>query len=626
MEQLALPGLDEIKSKSGATLKTWLVIVLAAVALLTYSNTLWNGYALDDFSVISKNSIVVNGASAIPEIFRTPYRRGFVVTANDFYRPMSLAMFAMEYQISDGKPWIGHLMNILFFAGCVLLLFLFLDTLFNGQRTWAVFLAAVLFAVHPIHTEVVANIKSRDELLCFFFSMAATNLFLVYSKTGAIKNLVAGAFLYFLALLSKETALTYLALFPLVFFIYKRDNTIRSSVLTIVPVITALVFLGIRASVLSTYHTTGTFSYVFSENMLAGAATAATRYATAVLILGKYLQLLCFPYPLVCDHSYSSVSFVQFGNIGVLITLLIYIVAFAYGIYRAIRHRKDPYVFGILYFLITISIFTNIPFLIGAAMAERFVFFASAGFCLLAGLLAARAIPMAPMPEVFRRPRNLLLPGLILLTFTGMTLARNADWHDGDRLFRTDLKKAPDNFRLNYYLGEELLLASEQEGDTKRKVQLVDEGVSYLKRSIAIYGGYSVPLSEVGNSYLIKTQYDSAELYFRRALAIAPGDLITTNKLAGIYFKAGKYRQSLELCQVAVGLDPRYARGYRNMGSCYLHLGKYDSAVIALKTAIPLEPEIISTYEYLATAYDLAGRADSAAKYRELVTQLKTRY
>src|SRR6185437_14769362 len=143
----------------GWSLNFKLALLLGVFSILVYANTIRNGYVLDDSSVITENTIVVKGISAIPELLTTPYRRGFFVTSNDLYRPLSLVMLAVEYEFFGMNPAPNHFINTLFFAGCVILLFFFLDKLFERKRTAVAFIAALLFAAHPIHTEVVANIK-----------------------------------------------------------------------------------------------------------------------------------------------------------------------------------------------------------------------------------------------------------------------------------------------------------------------------------------------------------------------------------------------------------------------------------------------------------------------------------
>ena len=166
------PVIEKPEAENGKyPLRLKLVILLGIISCLVYANTLKNGFVLDDGAIITGNSLVKKGIPAIPEILSTPYHHGqFSKTSNDLYRPLSLVMFATEYQLFKEHPLPFHLINILLFTCCVILLFFFLDALFERKKTAAAFIASLLFALHPIHTEVVANIKSRDELLCFFFA------------------------------------------------------------------------------------------------------------------------------------------------------------------------------------------------------------------------------------------------------------------------------------------------------------------------------------------------------------------------------------------------------------------------------------------------------------------------
>ena len=195
VQKVAVPGRLGVQTKVAAetptadsahhSLTLKLCLLLGILSLVVYANTLKNGFVLDDDSAITENSIVMKGVSAIPEILATPYRRGYFITTNDLYRPLSLAMFAAEYSAFEKNSMPYHLVTILIFAGCVIFLFLFLDKLFYEKRTGVAFMASLLFALHPIHTEVVANIKSCDELLCFFFVFLALNIFVKYVQTAA---------------------------------------------------------------------------------------------------------------------------------------------------------------------------------------------------------------------------------------------------------------------------------------------------------------------------------------------------------------------------------------------------------------------------------------------------------
>jgi hypothetical protein len=598
-----------------------LVIILAVVSLLVYANTLKNGYVLDDIVVIKNNSIVTKGASAIPELLTTPYHRGNFISNNDLYRPLSLIMFAIEYQAFDGSPTGSHFINILLFAGCVIILFLFFDSLFERKRTTVAFIAAMLFALHPIHTEVVANIKSRDELLCFFLSFLSLNIFMKYVRTGKMGQLLAGAACFFLSLLSKETAITFLAVIPLIFFFYANEDKKRSLYITAGVFAAAIIFLSIRFSVLSAYHANNISDIAFLDNPLVKATSFASKFATTILVLGNYIKLLILPYPLICDYSYNSIPLVGFGNMWVLLSMVVYIALAFISIYLLWKDRKDPFAFGILFFLFTISLFSNIPFLIGAMMAERFVFFASAGFCLLVALLIEKWTrnSLSTGTAIFKDKKAAGIVIAISVVYAFATIDRNSDWHSNTTLYSTDVKKAPNNARLFYYLGTDLIISSSDETNPGTKKQLIDEGIINLKNALTIYPGMPLAASEIGHEYFVTAQYDSAELYNKKAIVADPTDTNARNTLAAIYFYAKKYPESIEVSRNAVTLFPNYVRGYINIGSGYQHLNNYDSAVFYFKKAISVDPLYGSSYSHLVTIYSQMGNIDSVRKYQAMM-------
>ena len=610
--------------KKGFTITWKLAVLLGLLSFAVYANTLKNGYALDDFNTIKENTIVTQGISAIPQILATPYRKGWFVTTNDMYRPLSLTMFAAEYQLFDRSPVAGHFFNILFFAGCVMLLFFFLNSLFEEKKPAVAFIASLLFALHPIHTEVVANIKSRDEIMCFFFGFLSLNIFLKYIRSGQLKQLILGCLCFFLALISKETVITLLAIIPLIFYFYRNDNKKYSLNITIGAVAMAVLFLAIRYSVLSAYNANSTSDVSFIDNMLSNPPSAAAGFATKVLILGHYLKLLLVPYPLICDYCYNSIPFVTFSNIGALLSLAVYGFLAWLGISRLLKNKKDPFAFAIIFYLATISLFSNIPFIIGAPMAERFMFFTSVGFCLAVALAIEKLVlhsDSAELPSL----KNPIVMGILVpvcLIYAVITFNRNMDWFDNYTLFKADAPKAPNDCRLSYYLGTELAttIAGEEKDPVKQK-KIVKDGIALLYKSLAVYPDYNSAHASIGNAYFHIQQNDSAEVHEKRALELNPKDAITINNLAGVYFTSNKYPLAIKLCRDALELNPGYVNAYANIGLCYLHMGKLDSSLISLYKAVSVDPTFPTSYENLALTYKALGNADSVKKYEAKAKQ-----
>lgn len=600
------------------------ILVLIAVCFIVYGNTLNNGFVLDDSAVIQQNAFVVKGISAIPTLLVTPYHQGFMrannldtAGVNDLYRPLSMVAFAVEQQFFDSSPAPWHFVNILFFAACVVLLFLFLDRLFGRKHMAASFVAALLFAVHPMHTEVVANIKSLDELLCFFFAFWGLLLFHNYAESGRNKLLIAGAVCYFLSLLSKETSASFLVVIPLIFFFYKNENRKRSAYITASSVAATVIYLAIRFFVLKAYHADSTSNIVFIDNEFSGAPSFGARIATIILVLGRYAKLLFIPFPLSSDYAFSTIPFVTFASPLVWATILFYLGIKLSAIFRFIKFRKDPYAFGVLFFLITIAMFANVFFLIGATMADRFLFFPSVGFCIavsfaLFGRISKMSDPIAPslLPK-----RIWLFVAPVVIIFGLLSVYRNAEWKDNETLFTTDLSRFPQNARLWHSVGSELLasVSGEQTDSIKRKgAQL--EAVHYFKNSISIYPGDFKIHNDLGNLYVKLKYFDTAETEMKQAIKLAPSNPVPVSDLGAIYFQEQKYPLAIRLSEQSLAMTPQNTGVMDNLIVCYLTTKQYDSAIIMANNTLKVDADNQLAKQVIAQQDQLKARMDTLKK------------
>ncbi len=598
------------------------ILLLGFISFVAYANTVKNGFVFDDNDAIKENKVVAKGIRAIPELLATPYRYGSLKNSNDYYRPLSLVTFAAEYEFSELNPVSYHFINVLLFAGCVILLFLFLDELFERQRTNVAFIASLLFALHPIHTEVVANIKSRDELLCFFFAFISLNVFIKYVQTGKFVQLVVAFICFFLSLLSKETVVTFLAVIPLIFFFYRNENRKRSVHIMASVLLAVIVFLTIRYSVLSHYNVGKIGSASFIENPLVKADLSfESRIATAVLVSGYYIKFLFFPYPLISDYSYNSIPFAHFSDPLVLVSLPVYLFLIFAGIRCLFKNQKDPYAFAILFYLITISLFTNILFLL--AIGERFTFFGSVGFCLALALILEKYAGKASSGNlsILKQPKILGVIIPIALIYLFITVDRNGEWRDNYTLFTTDIPKSPNNCRLRYFVGYELeKTVAVNESDPLSQKQTREEAIGYFRQAINIYPEFADAYANAGYLFFNISMYDSAEAYDKQALKINPGFHDVRTNLAKVYFVTRKYRQSIALCKTQLDLDPNDAEAYANLSACYGSIGKYDSAIHYASMGLAVNPEFNTLYQNIALCYKLMGNVDSASKY-ELIAR-----
>lgn len=602
-----------------------LCIILAIISAVVYVNTMQGGFVLDDVMVIKENTYVREGFSGIGELLKTPHLKGHMDLKTDTYRPLSLVTYAMEFGLFGENTTVGHFMNIVTFIGCVLLLFLFLYNLFDKKRVAVAFMTALLFAVHPIHVEVVANIKSRDELLCFFFAFLSLNLWLKYMREGKALWLGLGAFSLFLSFLSKETVITFIGVVPLVFLFYRNDNKMRAISIAASALVVAGIFLGMRQMVLNAYDANHPYVVKFLDNFLAGAPSGASRIATAIMLLGYYLQLMFVPQPLLCDYSYHTFPFVSFGNKWVLLSLVVYAGGIVVAIMRLMKDRKDPWAFGILFYLMTISLFSNIPFLVGAAVADRFAFFASAGTCMLIALAIEKWLvgnEQADM-KALTASKGIYVVGALALIYAGITISRNGDWHDNYTLYKTDVAKKPENTRLNYYMGAQLQKMYDETNDPARQKEIIDEALKYLCQSLNVYPDNVDSHAEIGATYFRAHQYDSAVKHLERALQMNPRQVNACTNLGTVYLTQSRFTEALPYYRKTVSINPQHVLGWFNLGVCYAQTMKYDSSVFAFKKTIELNPDYLNhkATEYTAMIYKMMGKMDSASKWEGIARQ-----
>ncbi len=606
-------------------------IALGLISIVIYFNTIWNGFVMDDVMVLKENRYVLQGFGGVSELLKTPHMRGYLIIPNDLYRPLSLVMFAIEYQLFGLSPAWFHFFNIVTFAGCTIMFFLFLHKFFNEQRLALAVLAALVFAVHPIHTEVVANIKSRDELMCFFFGFLSLSLFMDYMKSGKMPQLLLGTFMFYLSIISKETVIAFVGIVPIIFFIYKNDDKKRATFITGGVILATIIFWSVRTSVLNAYDANQPAGSVeFIDNALSGAPdfplTAVQVFTTKVVVLGMYLKLMFLPYPLLSTYSYNSIPFADFASIRFWLSLIAYGALLYFMVTRFLKDRKDPWAFGIMFYLATIFLFSNLPFLMGAELAERFAFFASAGTCLLIALAIEHWVLKAKAIDILQLKTSKVLTVLVplCLLYGGWTFARNAEWKDNLTLYKADIKRSPDDVRLYHNvasaLAEELY---EEEKDSLKKLEIDNEALVYLRKGTVIYPGYSDLYVEMARIYDRKKIYDSAIKYNTLALKLTPNNFTANNNLGSVLLTAGRYREAIPYFYIAVQNNPNFKYAYLNAARCYQQLKQFDSAIYNFRKVLEFEPQNYDLYTEIGTSHFMLAKYDSAEYYFKLVLQQK---
>ena len=203
----------------------WTIMIIVVTCFLLYGQSLSNGYNIDDDYVCENHQLVQQGIKGIPEIFASRYNNSGGVMFG--YRPVTIAVYAIEYQIFGESPAIGHFFNIIYYIIVCIILFFFLRNLLKTKFASTIpvlpIIATVIFMTHAIHTEVVLSLKNREEILCLIFCLSSAMLALRYYDKRRIIDIVFAIVLLGIGFLTKESAIVFLAITPLSIIFFRTD-------------------------------------------------------------------------------------------------------------------------------------------------------------------------------------------------------------------------------------------------------------------------------------------------------------------------------------------------------------------------------------------------------------------
>lgn len=493
------------------------LLILLFIAVGLNINTLFNEYVLDDRIVMTENSFVEKGIKGIPEIFSNDYLGGIFtaenqIVAKPLYRPLSIVVFAIEHQFFGENPFISHLINVLFFAFLISLLYRLLQTyIFNKQNDLLAFASCLLFAVHPIHTEVIANVKSRDELMAFILLILALISFIKHTRNRSITHFISGIIYFFLALLTKESAVTFIGLVPLVMYFF-FNQTIKKFFLFTIPLILSFVaYMLIRLMAIGLKAPT-----LFDiQNFPFLLASASQAFATKTFILVKYICKLFYPHPLSWDYGYNQIPYVEIFSVKFLFSLLIIISLMLFAIYTF--KRKSLFTFCILYFFISISIASNFIVEMVTPFSERLLFQPSLAFCIALGFSYTKI-----------KSRSMILANSILITililFSIKSFIRNGEWRNYETLMLTDVISAPNSLKTNMSALELYDLKANAETNPELKNEYYKKAVYYGEQCLKIYSSHPTVYMNLGSAYFgLHDYYKTAQLW-QKAYQLIPDD------------------------------------------------------------------------------------------------------
>lgn len=542
--------------------------ILFVAAFVLYGNTIPHGYALDDAVVITDNKFTQQGFAGIADIFSYDSFKGhgdhiLHSVSGGRYRPLSIATFAVEYGLFGESPRMSHFVNVLIYACTAVLLFIVLNMLLKGLPRTNVFLsvpffATLVFIAHPVHTEVVANIKSRDELLSFLFALAAMYCALRSLETGKMLFAILSGVCLFLALLSKEIAIVFVVIIPLSLYFFTKAD-VKKIVTSAVPLlIVAALFMALRYVVIS--RTALQEGVVVSQVHLMNDSflemSASQKYATITYTLGYYIKLLLVPHPLTWDYYPYHIPIMQWSNIKVLLSLVGYIALVGFAV-KGLKQKKF-YAYCILIFLIPLSLTANIVFPVGAFLAERFLYLPSLGFALLLAYIAVQQ-------QYVKNPFFILLP--VLLLYSVKTIGRNPAWKDSFTIIETDVKTSSGSMKVNLEYGKQLYARADKTNSAEERARYYDLALPHLEKAFKIFPNDATCNFILGTIYgRHKNDLEKAIYHLNNARQLNPNDVDTYNNLGTAYGLTKQYTKAVETYEEGLKRFPDDAGLVKGLG------------------------------------------------------------
>lgn len=604
-------------------LGVWLFFI--GLAFLLYGNTLLNGYCVDDQLIIEGHEQAHKGFGGITEILTTNYLTQGQLKGS--YRALPRISLAIEYAIFGENPSVSHLINVVLFGLTGVVVYQFVLLLFPDRGSLLAFFTATLFLAHPIHTEVVASIKNRDELFSFLFGLSACLNFLKFYRFNSLIALSLGALLFLCSLMSKESGQQFLAMVPLTLLVAGPLQKKPFAIAFAAPIAVSALFWGVLSVILPPGTTTwmaaarSQAGFPFVEHPLLYVDDLNIRLGTAFYSMAYYLRLLVLPHPLGFFYGFDQIPLVGMSNPISLLSLAGHVWL---GLYGLLNIRKLPEVsFAMLAYLVCLSMFSNLIIPMSGIVGERFIYSSSFSFCLFLGWLFSRPFEVghASLPSKktelapSRSPKAAIFLGgftLLVLGYSARAIARNFNWKDRLTLVTHDAQVF-ERSGITQLMAGMLWEKNARSAHGPERAGMFRKAASYYARVAKIDSTYIVPLRLTGYIYANDLgQHEMATQWFKKVLAQAPNDHEIHNALGWSYAHIKQPKLAIDEYSTAIRLSPQWALPHINRGLLLLDLGNFEAALSDFDSAIAIDPTNANAWNNRGWCYFQLNKIDKA--------------
>lgn len=606
------PSGESGAAASGARLRvaparaTVAACLVAAMALAVYANTLGNGFVDDDEGLVLRNPWI-RDVRSIPEIFSRDnwsfLGKSFV---SNYYRPLVHVIYLVNYHLFGLRAWGFHLANVAVHAAVSVLVYFLAARIVCGEGSCASrgrdrlasalgsvpFVAALLFATHPVHTEAVAWIAAMSEISFSLFYLLSLYLYVTgdspFGKRNALSLVAFG-----LALLCKETALT----LPVLLVLHdaslgERKGSAADYLGRYLPyVAVGAGYLALRYEV---------FQHALVPVTTVQGLSLSESIINVFPLVTLYAGMLLWPVELNFWHSFHPIASLLTGA-GVL-SLLLVATFVAAGLVAWKRHR--PGFFCLCLIAVPLAPAFLINLLPGKPFAERYAYLPSVGFVLLLALFLCRTVS-----ALGTRMLSILAIVLILGLYSIRTVSRNTVWKDAETLFSDTVRRSPDAMTPRYDLGVILF-----------KLGRADEAIPHYRVVVERQPDHAGYQSALGSALLADGRLEEAVEHLKNALRLDPASLESYNDLAIALRRRGDMDGAVVEYRRALAIDPGFADAHFNLGGVLAETGRMDEAIEHYRAAVRLRPESAYYRAVLGIECGKMGLLDEAVEqFREAV-------
>ncbi len=601
---------------------TFIKIIIVVFTFILYVQTIRFDFTLDDETFYRQNSLVQGGIKNIGEIFTSPsIGEQSQYTSNQPYRPLTILVFAIEHSLFGNNTSALHFFNLLIYTLTLLILYATLKKIFLNYNYTLIALIVLLYAAHPVHSEVVANIKTLDEMLAALFGFATWYYFLNISQEENfnLKNTILFSCFSLLTILSKESGIVFFAILPLSLLLIKQVEFKKVLLYSLPFAATAILFFLLRHNAISNQLSNPPLPLL--DNVLYSANTLNEKIATRFLTLYLNIKTLIIPFPLTWDYTYQYVYLATFSDYHVIGSILIYLSLIVASIYC---WKRNPIIsFSILMFFICILPTSNIFFINSTNFAERFLFIASLALPLSLVVLLISFCKVDLSYYSFKLKSNFnYLMILLLLLFSGMTMQATSYWKNNLTLFERGVTVCKNNTRAHYNLGIEYWKLAQKNSVNQANNEYAFKAIDEFKKSLEIFPGNFMAMTNLACVYDLVNNLDSSIYFFSLSHKTYPDQPLIDKNIGAIYSKKASYFENKSAIDSAIAnynksllYDSTNINAWDSLALIYYNQKDLLKAIATLNKGLKANGENITLLETCAVMYFLSKDNQNAIAY-----------